>query len=132
MIMDRDREHLLGVVLADDVVVEGLADRLRGRNIVARFRQRRLVLLANDVHAQFDTLVANEDGRPGDELAHLVLALAAERAIKRVLGIAAADFAHSRLRLHREGAVSTLATLPTARLKNRSTFRVLSPNKTLL
>jgi hypothetical protein len=31
-----------------------------------------------------------------------VLALAAERAIKRVLGIAAADFAHSRLRLRRE------------------------------
>ena len=26
VIMDRDREHLLGVVLADDVVVEGLAD----------------------------------------------------------------------------------------------------------
>jgi hypothetical protein len=31
-----------------------------------------------------------------------VLALAAERAVERVLGIAAADFAHSRLRLRRE------------------------------
>ena len=78
MIVDRDREHLLGVVLADDVVIEGLADRLRGRNIVARFRQRRLVFLADDIQAKLDALIANEDGRPGDELAHLVLALAAE------------------------------------------------------
>src|SRR5580692_5703934 len=100
--MDRDRKHLLSLVLADDVVVEDLADLLRGRNFVARFRQRRLVLVADDVHAKLDALVANEDGRPGNELAHFVLALAAERAVKRVLGIAAADFAHSRLRLRRE------------------------------
>ena len=95
MIMDRDRKHLLGVVLADDVVVEDLADLLRGRNIVARFPQRRLVLLADDVQAKLDAFVANEDGRPGDELAHLVLALAAERAVERVLRIAAANLAHS-------------------------------------
>src|ERR1700747_3090386 len=30
MIMDRDREHLLGVILANDVGVEDLADLLRG------------------------------------------------------------------------------------------------------
>src|SRR5271155_4731174 len=95
--MDRDRKHLLGVVLADDVVVEDLADLLRGRNLVARFRQRRLVLLADDVQAKLDALVANEDGRPGNELAHLVLALAAERAVERVLRIAAANLAHSGL-----------------------------------
>src|ERR1700722_3506227 len=93
--MDRDREHLLGVVLADDIVVEDFADLLRGRDIVARFRQRRLVLLADDVQAKLDALVANEDGRSGNELAHLVLALAAERAVERVLRIVAANFAHS-------------------------------------
>ena len=96
VIVDGDREHLLGMVLTDDVVVEDFADLLRGRNAVARFRQRGLVLLADDVHAQLDALVANEDGRPGDELAHLVLALAAERAVERVLGIAAANLAHFR------------------------------------
>jgi hypothetical protein len=63
VIMDRDRKHLLGVALADDIVVEDLADLPRGWNLVARFRQRRLVLLADDVHAKLDTLVANEDGR---------------------------------------------------------------------
>jgi hypothetical protein len=41
-------------------------------------------------------LVANEDGRPGDELAHLVLALAAERAVQRVFRITAANLAHFR------------------------------------
>ena len=39
-------------------------------------------------------IVANEYGRAGDELAHLVLALAAEQAVERILGFAAADLAH--------------------------------------
>src|SRR5271170_4749054 len=97
--MDRDRQYLLGVVLADDVVVEDHADRLRSRNTVARFRQRGLVLLADDVQAKLDALVTNEDGRPGNELAHLVLAFAAERAVERVLRIAAANLAHFRAAL---------------------------------
>src|SRR6202051_3394462 len=97
--MDRDREYLLGVVLTDDIVVEDLADLLRGRNLVARFRQRGLVLLADDVHAKLDAFVTNEDGRPGNELAHLVLALAAERAVERVLRIAAANLAHFKAAL---------------------------------
>src|SRR6266851_7857148 len=93
MVMDGDREHLFGVILPDDVVVEDLADLLRRQDAVGRFHKRGLVLLADDVHAQLDALVANEDGRPGNELADLVLALAAERAIERVLGFSA-DLAH--------------------------------------
>src|ERR1700730_17942891 len=95
VIVNRNRQHLFGMVLADNVVVEDLADFLRGRDAVARFHQRGLVLLADDVHAKFDTFVADEDGRSGNELAHLVLALTAKRAVKRVLRIAAADFTHS-------------------------------------
>jgi len=97
VIMDRDGEHLLGVILTDDIVVENFAYLLRGRNAVARLHQRGLVLLANDVHAQFDALVADEYGRAGDELAHLVLALATERAVERILGIATADLAHLKI-----------------------------------
>src|SRR6266446_3589901 len=96
VIMDRDREHLLGVILTDDIIVKNFAYFLRGRNAVARLHQRGLVLLADDVHAQFDALVADENGRAGDELAHLMLALAAERAMERFLGFAAADLAHLR------------------------------------
>src|SRR5712691_9264205 len=93
MVVDGDREHFLGVVLADDVIVEDFSDLLRGRDAVARLHQRGLVLLADDVHAQLDALLADEHGRAGNELADLVLALAAERAIERVLGISA-DLAH--------------------------------------
>ncbi len=52
-------------------------------------------ILDDDVQAKLDAFVANEDGRPGNELAHLILALAAERAVERVLRIAAANLAHS-------------------------------------
>ena len=38
--------------------------------------------------------VADKYGRAGDELAHLVLALATERAMERFLGFAAADLVH--------------------------------------
>src|SRR6516225_8744880 len=96
VIMDRDREHLLGVILTDDVVVKNFAYLLGGRNAIARLHQRGLVLLVDDVHAQFDALVADEYGRAGDELAHLVLALAAKRAVERILGFAAADLGHLR------------------------------------
>ncbi len=103
VVVDGDREHALGVVLADHVVVENLADLLRRRNAVARLHQRGLVLLADDVHAQFDAFIADEHGRAGDQLADLVLALAAERAVEGVLGVAAADLAHPSLR-HRSAA----------------------------
>jgi hypothetical protein len=96
VIVHRDREHLLGVILTDDLVVKNFAYFLRGRNFVARLHQRGLVLLVDDVHAQFDALAADEYGRAGDELAHLMLALAAERAVERILGIATADLAQSR------------------------------------
>ncbi len=87
VIVDRDREHFLGVVLTDDIVIENLADLPRRRDAVARLYQRGLVLLADDrVHAQFDAFVTNEDGRPGNELPHLVLAPPRSEA-KRVFGI---------------------------------------------
>jgi hypothetical protein len=43
-----------------------------------------LHLLADDVVAELDALVADEHGRAGDQLAHLVLALAAERAVQQL------------------------------------------------
>ena len=97
VVVHRDRQHALGVGLPDDVVVEDGEDLLRCRHALARLHHRGLVLLADDVHAQFDAFVADEDRRPGNQLADLVLALAAERAVEGVLGVAApriADLAH--------------------------------------
>src|SRR3712207_9162047 len=39
------------------------------------------------IHAELDALVADEHRRPGDQLAHLVLALPAEGAVEGVLGV---------------------------------------------
>src|SRR5439155_9374571 len=96
MIVHRDREHLLGVILTNHVVVKDLAYLLWSGDAVARFHQRGFVLLANDVHAQLDALVADKDGRTGDELAHLVLVLATERAKEQFFGFAVAELAHLR------------------------------------
>ena len=98
VIVHRDRQDLLRMALADDVIVQDLADFLRRRNPVARLDQRGFVLLADDVHAELDALVANEDRGTRDQFADFVLALAAERAIQRVLGVARADLTHSCLR----------------------------------
>jgi hypothetical protein len=42
-------------------------------------------LVTDDVVAQVDALVADEHRRAGDQLLHLVLALAAERAVEKLL-----------------------------------------------
>ncbi len=94
VVVHRDREDALGIDLADDVVLENAADVGRRGHPVARLDERVPVLLANDVHAQLDALVADEHRGAGDELAHLVLALAAERAVEPVLGLAAAGLVH--------------------------------------
>src|SRR5829696_3654514 len=94
VVVDRDREHLFGMVLADDVVVEDAADLLRRRHPVAGLHERGFRLLADDVHAQLDAFIADEHRRTGDELADLVLALAAERAVQGALRVVAACLAH--------------------------------------
>jgi hypothetical protein len=55
------------------------------------------VLFADDVHAELDAFIADEHGRARDELTHLMLALAAEGAVKSVLGIAAAGLGHTAI-----------------------------------
>ncbi|OIQ70245.1 hypothetical protein GALL_481440 [mine drainage metagenome] len=98
VIVDGDREHLLGVALADHVIVENLADFLRSRNPVAGLHKRGLVLLANDIHAEFDAFIADEYGGARNQFPDFVLALAAEGAVQRVLGVAGANLTHSCLR----------------------------------
>jgi hypothetical protein len=95
VVVNGDREDALGMVLADDVIVEDLADLARGRNAVPRLGDRRLVILLDDVHAEFDALIADEHRRTGNELPNLVLALPAEGTVQGILGIAGASFIHS-------------------------------------
>src|SRR5580658_7547071 len=93
VVVNRDRQHFLRMVLADDIVIENLTDFLRRRNAVAQFTQRGLLLL-DDVLAQLDAFIADVHRWARDELAHLMLALAAERAMEGVLRIFTCDLAH--------------------------------------
>jgi len=83
--MHRHAENPLRMALADHVIVENLADLARSRHPIPRFHKMRALLLADDVHAQLDAFIADEDCWPGDELANLVLRLAAERTVQRIL-----------------------------------------------
>src|SRR5450759_4069002 len=82
------REDLLRPLLADHVLVERVLDVARRRELLGRRLLARLLeeLLLDDLLAQVDALVADVDALPGDELADLLLALAAERAAVRDLG----------------------------------------------
>ena len=63
MVVHRDREHALGLVLPDHIIVEHVADFERRRHAVAGLDQRRLGFLADDVVAELDAFVADEHGR---------------------------------------------------------------------
>lgn len=78
MVVNGHRQDFLRLLLTDDVFVEDLDDVLRGGHTLARLHHRRLVLLADDVHAQFDAFIADEYRRSGNEFPDFVLALAAE------------------------------------------------------
>ena len=82
MVVDRDREGLLGLVLADDVLVEELADLHRLGQLVPLDLLRLGELLLDDLVAQVDALVADVDAGARDELLHLLLRLAAEGALQ--------------------------------------------------
>src|SRR6185437_16231166 len=65
MVVDRDREHFLGALLADHVFVEDLLDLVGLRQLVARALGAILELLTNDVVAQLHAFVADEHGGAG-------------------------------------------------------------------
>src|SRR5690606_13427126 len=98
MVVDRDRERALGALLPDDVLVEHLEDLARLGQRTARRLRLLLELLADDVVAQLDAFVADEHARARDQLADLVLALPAERAVEdlgAVAGTALTVFGHA-------------------------------------
>src|SRR4051794_34753917 len=89
MIVDRDRQHLLGTVLIDHVLIELHLDLARRGDV----GEERLghsptpPLLVEDRLAELDALAANIDvARPFDERPDVAVTLAAERAIGVLLG----------------------------------------------
>ena len=86
VVIDRHRQDSLRHLLADDVLVQDVADLLRRRQ-VGLARLAALVgagFFADDIVAQLDAFVADEHRGPGDKLPHLMLALAAEGAVQEL------------------------------------------------
>ena len=92
VVVDGDREDLLGALLADHIVVEDALDLDRLGELVALALGTGLELLADDVVAELDALVADEHGGTRDELADLMLALAAKGAVQQLAVVAPPAF----------------------------------------
>ena len=113
VVVDGDREDLLGLVLADDVAVELVLDAPRagerGRLRLPTGARRLEHLLFDDLLAEVDALVADVHALAGNELTDLFLALAAERAAVRDL----------RLRRHRMRMVARGCERPSSPIGRR-------------
>lgn len=97
MVIDGDREDLLRALLTNHILIQDGADFLGRRQLVRiALGLGFLHLLTDDVVAQVDALVADKDGRASNQLAHFVLAFAAEGAIKQfAVVLAIAGVSHS-------------------------------------
>ena len=84
VVVDRDREDLLGCVLADDVVVEELPDLPGLQQLVEGELGAFGQLLLDDLVAEIDALVTDVDAGAGDQLLDLLLGLPAERALEEL------------------------------------------------
>src|SRR5207344_1361798 len=117
VVVDRDREDLLRLLLADDVVVQVLVDLTRLGQVVEADLGALRELFLDDLVAEIDALVADVDAGPGDQLLDLLLALPAERALQQVAPVT--DACHWR-RLPSSGSrpnVSTTHVVRTTRSK---------------
>ena len=63
VIVDGDRQRLLGALLADHVLVQDVLDLLRGRDLRDRFGNFAFFVLCQDLVAERDALVADVDRR---------------------------------------------------------------------
>src|SRR2546429_7225171 len=85
MLIDGDGQTLLGFVLADNVFVEKSFDLARLGQRRTRGHRLSLLVVADDLVADVDTLIADIHRGPGNELLHFILRLTAERAAQRVV-----------------------------------------------
>ena len=88
VVVDRDGERALRLLLRDDVVVQHGVDVARAREVVEVERRRGGELLVDDLVAEIDALVADVDAGAGDQLLDLALALPAEAAEQLLVSLA--------------------------------------------
>src|SRR5690606_1374191 len=104
VVVHRDRQRPLGAALADHVPVE-LPDDLLRRRIL---RPLRGLFLGEDVVAELDALVADEDARSADELPDLAPLLTAEGTVE--FFHATSSFLHRGVRSQQTRVATGLAS----------------------
>jgi hypothetical protein len=88
VVVDRDRERALRLLLGDHVVVQDGVDVERLREVVEVELGGARQLLVDDLVAEIDALVADVDARTGNQLLDLSLRLAAEAAKELFVALA--------------------------------------------
>ena len=92
MVVNGDRENLLGLVLTDDIVIEELKDLLGLGELGRNHFFARAKLFLDDLVTQVDALIANVDPGAGDQLLDLLLGLTAKTALEQLGSVA--EFCH--------------------------------------
>src|SRR5207247_7984960 len=114
---------LLGLVLADHVLVQELLDLVGGGEAGLVGASLHPAVVRDDVVADVDALVADEDGGARDQLADVVLVLVAERATE--------NFVVPAL-FHRSRRLMTWSTIPYAFACSASMMKSRSASLTSL
>ena len=78
MVVDRNGQRLLRLVLADHILIENVTNFLRFRNILESDFSVIAEFLCDDLIAELDALITDIDTGPCHEFPHLLLRLAAE------------------------------------------------------
>src|ERR1043166_1532273 len=86
MLIDGNRQTLLGFILSDYIFVEEAFDFVWFGQRRPRRHRLSLLIVADDLVADVDAFIADVNRRPGNELLHFILRLAAERTSQRVVG----------------------------------------------
>src|SRR3546814_3321231 len=74
MVVHRYGKDALGTALPNDVVIKDIADFQRRRHATILLADKAaLGFFPDDIVAQFNAFIADEDGWPCDQLAHLML-----------------------------------------------------------
>src|SRR3546814_12219698 len=95
MVVHRYGKDALGTALPNDVVIKDIADFQRRRHATILLADKAaLGFFPDDIVAQFNAFIADEDGWPCDQLAHLMLRLPAEAAVQGAFRIRARQFRH--------------------------------------
>ncbi|CAB4570922.1 unannotated protein [freshwater metagenome] len=83
MVVHRHRQDALGLLLADDVVIQELKDLNRLREFFKRQLSGFGKFLFDDLVTQVDAFVADVDTRTSDQFLDLLLGLPAKRALQK-------------------------------------------------